>query len=128
MHELAIADSILSTLAREAESRKLGRVEAVVVRVGALSGVVPEALRFGFEAIRADTAFAATRLEVEWIEVAARCPACATEFPVKDLLFACPRCGSGRIDIVRGNELEIAYLEVDDDGEGASRDQGALRE
>jgi hydrogenase nickel incorporation protein HypA/HybF len=115
MHELSIASSILSTVESESRRLGLGRVHAVVVRVGALSGVVPDALQFSFEAIRIDTPFAETRLEIEWREVRARCADCDREFEVKDLRFACPGCESTSIEVTSGNELEIAHLEVEDD-------------
>lgn len=117
MHELAIAESILTSVEQEIERRQLPAVQKIVVRVGALSGVVPEALQFSFEAIRTDTALAETRLEIEWVDVHGFCRSCGREFDVEDLLFACPICGSGGIEVTRGQELEIAYLEVDDERE-----------
>lgn len=113
MHELAIAESIYRVVEEERIRRRLGSVQTVVVRVGALSGVVPEALEFSFEAIITDTPLADTRLEIEWIPIQGECRDCGREFDVEDLLFACPFCTSAQIEITRGTELDIAYLEVE---------------
>ena len=50
MHELSIADAILDAVRVEAEKRPGAHVTKVGVRIGALSGVEPEALSFGFSA------------------------------------------------------------------------------
>ena len=48
MHELSIALSILDLVAEQAE-RQPGRIVAVHVKLGALAGVVPAALRSAFD-------------------------------------------------------------------------------
>jgi hydrogenase nickel incorporation protein HypA/HybF len=65
MHELSIALSLVE-LASE-ELARLGdvRLGAVHVRVGTLSGVVPEALRFSFDVAADGTTIAGARLEIE---------------------------------------------------------------
>jgi hydrogenase nickel incorporation protein HypA/HybF len=112
MHELSIAESIVNTVLQEIERKTLPPVQKIVVRVGALSGVVPEALQFGFEAITADTQLAQTKLEIEFVPVQGTCRDCEQTFAVEEFFFACPRCQSGHLDITRGEELDIAYLEV----------------
>ncbi|MFQ5769938.1 MAG: hydrogenase maturation nickel metallochaperone HypA [bacterium] len=118
MHELAIANTIVTTVLHEIERQDLPPVKAVVVRVGALSGVVPEALQFNFEAITIDTPLAHTKLEIEKIPVQGKCRKCSREFTVKNYLFVCPSCQSGQIQVTQGEELDIAYLEVEDGHDG----------
>lgn len=48
MHELSIALSLVELAAEAAANAGAERVEAVHLRVGALAGVVPEALQFSF--------------------------------------------------------------------------------
>jgi hydrogenase nickel incorporation protein HypA/HybF len=114
MHELSIAASIVDAVSMEMNRQNLPSVHAIVVRVGALSGVDPEALRFGFAAITAETPLAKTRLEIEHVPVLGKCRTCNYEFSVKDYIFACPACQSGQIEVTHGEELDIAYLEVDE--------------
>ncbi|MFQ5865171.1 MAG: hydrogenase maturation nickel metallochaperone HypA [bacterium] len=113
MHELSIASSIVSTVLEEIERRDLPPVKTIVVRVGVLSDVVPEALLFSFEAITTDTSLANAKLKIEHIPVQGKCHKCGHDFAVENSVFACPFCQSGQIEITRGQELDIAYLEVE---------------
>ena len=116
MHELSIATSILDTVLQEIEAKNLPPVENIVVRIGALSGLLPDALEFSFEAIKQNTPLADTRLDIEKVSVTGKCRDCAADFEVEDFVFACPRCGSGNIEVTHGQELDIAYLDVMEDG------------
>ncbi len=117
MHELAIANSIMNTVAQEAETRNLKTVKAIGLKIGVLTDVVPEALEFGFSAITAGTALEGTRLEIMSIPVKGRCRKCGDSFGVNGLVFVCPDCGAGDIIVEQGQELDIAYIEVDDSPE-----------
>lgn len=112
MHELGIAQSIIQTVLDEVAAKGLTPVESITVRVGALSSVVPEALEFGFDALKADTALAETQLKIERVPIQGKCKDCGRDFDVEDYVFACPHCESGQLTVLRGEELEIAYLEV----------------
>ena len=114
MHELSIAQSIIETVLREKQEKHLPEVKSIVLRIGALSGVVPEALQFGYDALIIDTPLAQTELKIEHIPVQGQCKQCGREFEVQDFFFACPHCGSGDLDITHGEELDIAYLEVEE--------------
>lgn len=112
MHELSIANAIVDTVLQEIQRKNLPPVQAIALRIGALSSVDPEALRFGFDSIIPDTPLAKTKLEIEFVPVQGKCRACGQAFAVEDLVFACPHCQSGQIEVARGEELDIAYLEV----------------
>lgn len=114
MHELALARSIVAIADAAARHGGAAAVRAVGVRVGAIAGVEPEALCFGFEVARAGTRLASARLELERVALACRCERCGVEFETADPhgVARCPECGvpSGRV--LRGRELEVAWLEV----------------
>jgi hydrogenase nickel incorporation protein HypA/HybF len=66
MHELSIALSLVEAVCEELP--RLGdrvSIRRVRVRVGPLSGVVPEALAFAFEVAADDSPIAGARLEIE---------------------------------------------------------------
>ncbi len=115
MHELAIAESIVKIALGEIEKRKLYSVNTIHVRIGALNAVVPEALQFGFEAITADTRLADTRLDIESVSIKGKCRKCSSEFEVEEFMFICPLCGSAEIKLIQGEELHVAYMEVEDE-------------
>lgn len=114
MHELSIALGIVDAAAEEAGRLGRGRVVAVHLRLGPLSGVVPDALRSAFELAREqEPALAAAELVVEEVPVAAYCPACAAERAVPFPELRCPACGTPTPDVVRGRELEVFAIEVE---------------
>ncbi len=118
MHELSIAQSIMETVLEEAgRQAPSARVSVIGLRIGALSGILPDALEFGFDALKKGTPLAGCRLAMEEVPVTARCRACGRDFEVRELMFACPHCSSSSIDVVQGQELDIAYIEVDDETE-----------
>jgi len=112
VHELSIAQSIISHVLQEAEQRRLPPVQKVVVRVGPLSGIFPEALQFGYDSLVVDTPLANSQLEIQEIPLRGKCKSCGFEFPIENNLFVCSQCLSTQIEVVSGLELDIAYLEV----------------
>ena len=115
MHEFSIAMEILRTLRKE--SRRLngqGPIRQVGVRIGELAAVDPEALHFCFEALVRDSNLGPVELEIDFRPRIHRCPQCNETFPVVDYAIECPRCRNPQTEYVSGDELELAYLEVDD--------------
>lgn len=115
MHELAIAETIVEKLQQRMRTNGYARINAVGMRIGKLSDVVPDALTFGFELCVKDTALDGAALEIEHVPVRGRCNACRKEFEVDGYLFVCSDCQSRDIEMLQGQELEITYLRVEDD-------------
>lgn len=111
MHELSIALSMIEQVEEEADKRG-GSVEAVHVRLGVLSGVDIQALRFAYEMAREGTRLAAARLEIESVPLLVFCPRCArTRAPAPDRI-ACPFCITPEQQILQGKELEVRAFEI----------------
>lgn len=113
MHELSIANSVLEAVRTEVQRRPGARLVKVGLRVGELAGVDPEALSFSFQAITHGTEFEHATLEIEARPRRHRCPKCGVEFNVQDYNTACPDCGASRTECISGDELELAYLELE---------------
>lgn len=112
MHELSIAMSMIEQIEEEADRQGAHTVDVVYVRLGVLSGVDPEALRFAYEVACADTPFANSRLEIEAVALLVQCPQCgATHRPSTQRIF-CPRCRTPQQKILEGRELELRALEL----------------
>ncbi|HEY7634628.1 MAG TPA: hydrogenase maturation nickel metallochaperone HypA [Gemmatimonadales bacterium] len=113
MHELSIALSLVDA-AREEADRLGARVFAVHLRVGALAGVVPEALLASYEMAAAGTPLEGSRLDIEEIPVVVFCPRCEVQRQLTSVqLFCCPECGTPTPQIERGRELELIALEIE---------------
>lgn len=112
MHEVGIIESALTVIRREAHAHGASRVDRVVMRIGAISGVEPEALRFAFEAVTPGGIAEGAALEIELVPARVHCRACAADFTVENgFIFACPRCQALSGDVRSGRELELARLE-----------------
>ena len=109
MHEFGIMETVLRDAAAASRGAPL---RALTVRVGPLSGVVVDALRFAFESLAPGGPAEGARLVVEETKPAFRCPDCGTRYetPVGD--YRCPACGSVRGELVAGNEMELMSIEV----------------
>lgn len=115
MHELSIAMGIVEAATEEAQRRGV-QVSAVHLRLGALSGVVKDALLFSYEVACGDTPLAGSKLIVEDVPVVIHCPQCKENKTLISLQsFRCPDCGTPTMNIVRGKELEVFALEVEDE-------------
>jgi hydrogenase nickel incorporation protein HypA/HybF len=71
-------------------------------------------LSFCFESLVKGTAFGPVGLDIETRPRQQRCPRCARTFAVVGYALACPDCGEVSTECVGGDELELAYLEVDE--------------
>jgi hydrogenase nickel incorporation protein HypA/HybF len=115
MHELSIALGIVDVVSEELSRLGAVRVDAVHLRLGALSGVVKEALLFSFEAAAAGTPIDGARLQIEDVAATVWCASCAAERALASVaLRRCPVCNAVAPEIVRGEELEVIGLEVVD--------------
>jgi len=114
MHELSIALSILDVAAEEAERQGGGRVAAIHLRLGPLSGVVKDALRSAYELARESSLVDGAELVIEEVPLVTYCPACAAERALASAQqLCCPVCGNPTPEVVRGRELEIVALEIE---------------
>ena len=114
MHELSIAMGIVEAAQEEAAKRGV-HVSAVHLRLGALSGVVKEALLFCYEMAAQDTPLQGSRLIVEDVPVVVFCPQCKARRTLSSVQwFACGECGTPTGEILQGKELEVCALEVDE--------------
>ncbi len=114
MHELSIATSILESVQKEAERRPGAQIVKVGLRIGELAGVDCDALTFGWEAITKETRWERLALEIEHIPRRQRCAGCGHEFNASDFMTACPKCADLMTITIAGDELDIAYLEVEE--------------
>lgn len=115
MHEMGIALHIVE-IASSAVPDDVDdlQVEVVNLKVGRLTAVVPQSLRFCFNIVTRDTALAGARLQIEEIPVVVHCDHCDLETTIEEPPFVCSGCDSGDIEIVAGRELVVTSIEVAD--------------
>ncbi len=111
MHELSIAQSILTVTERHAAGRPVERVE---VKVGHLRQVVPSALEFAFDLLVEGTALDGAELTIEEVPARGRCRRCDSETMLSSFPLACARCGSTDLELVAGEELLVEALVIEE--------------
>lgn len=120
MHELGIATDVARIARETAAGQGAARIVSLRLRVGAWSGVEPASLRFALETLSAPGVCEAgdplqgVRVDLERVEPEFLCPSCGLEYRGEGYFDPCPRCGGLGGTLVRGEELELVEIEVDD--------------
>ena len=113
MHEMGIAQQIIDIAAASIPAEMTAaRVERVNLKIGRLSAVVPESLRFCFEIVARDTPLVGAELAIEETPILARCKDCDHRWTIEEPVFTCTRCAGGHLEILSGRELDIVSIEV----------------
>jgi hydrogenase nickel incorporation protein HypA/HybF len=113
VHELSIMESALRIALAQAKKAGARRVCQIRLRIGALSGVVPDALQFAFEALAPGTLAEGAELAIENVPPRFWCSRCSKEFQSEDLFADCPDCQQPSGELRTGREMEVASLEID---------------
>jgi len=108
MHELAITQNVVEAVTSRTGSAPVAEVR---VRVGRLSGVVPDAMRFCFDLVTAGTPLEGADLEIEQPAGRGRCRRCGVELELLDLVLLCG-CGSADVEVLTGRELAVASVQM----------------
>jgi hydrogenase nickel incorporation protein HypA/HybF len=113
VHELSVAEELVELASEQLLRAGAGRVVSIRVRVGALAGVIPPALRSAFRAASAGSPVEGARLLIDEVPVAIFCEACELERTLEGIQSRrCPVCGTPAGEIARGDELEMLTMEV----------------
>ncbi len=116
MHEMGIAAEILRIVNESIPGDMIHpRVARINLRVGRLSAVVPQSLKFCFEIAAKDGPAEGAQLHIEEIAVTARCNDCANLWEIDAPAFQCPRCDSGSLELLSGRELDIESIELEEE-------------
>ena len=114
MHELSIALSIADLAAEQARQAGAALVRAIELDIGALSGVDTEALNFAMDIAFKNTLLEEAEIKINHIKAACECMDCAHEFGAESYLFSCPKCNGSNTRIIRGMEMQLRSLLIED--------------
>jgi hydrogenase nickel incorporation protein HypA/HybF len=112
MHELGITQQIVAIAETRGGGRKVSRV---VVEIGRLSAVLPDAVRFCFDLCAAGTPVEGAELKIIETPGTARCRECGSVVQLERPFGRCS-CGCADLDWLTGEELRVTELEVVDGG------------
>lgn len=114
MHEVGIANSILEAGQTEAARLAGSRLTRIGVRVGVLSGVDMEALKFALTALRKGTELEAVEIDLQSCPRRNLCMGCGHEFETALYSEPCPMCAEIESKLIGGEELELSFVEVEE--------------
>jgi len=112
MHELSIAQSIVELAEDVATKEQADSINSIDIEIGALSGVVMEALEFALEITTKSTKLENAKINYLLRTGKADCIECNFQFETNDLLVFCPKCNKANYRIIDGKQLRIKSLTV----------------
>ncbi|MFM8705752.1 MAG: hydrogenase maturation nickel metallochaperone HypA [Planctomycetia bacterium] len=113
MHELSIATNVVELASHHVREAGGGRVAAVTLRIGRLSCVHEDALRYSFDLVREGTPLAGAELRIVAVPVSVWCTRCEAAFELPGIQrFACPICSTPSADICAGRELDLESIDI----------------
>ena len=115
MHELSIVAGLFETVTEQARANGAKRVTGVTLKIGRLSGVVPELLASAFDMYKKDTIAAEAVLTVDLVPLRVRCKACGAERGVESFTFLCASCTSPDLEILEGTDMILERIELESD-------------
>ncbi|MCW5312648.1 hydrogenase maturation nickel metallochaperone HypA [Nostoc sp. KVJ3] len=110
MHELGITQNIVAIVTENAKGAK---VQRVLLEIGKLSAIMPDAIRFCFDICTQGTLLEGATLEILEIPGLAKCRQCGAEIYL-DKPFGICSCGSVQLDLITGEELKIKEIEIEE--------------
>ncbi len=110
MHELGITQNIVAIVAEHAKGTKVKRV---ILEIGKLSAIMPDAIEFCFDICSQGTILQGAVLEILEIPGLARCRQCGAEIHLEQPFGICD-CGSKLLDLIAGEELKIKEIEIEE--------------
>lgn len=88
-------------------------VRRVILEIGGLSHVDPDAMAFAFDAQKHGTMAENAVLEIVRTEGRIWCMDCAEVRLITQRGEPCPECGSYKLTVIAGDDLRVRELEVD---------------
>ncbi|MDP1594335.1 MAG: hydrogenase maturation nickel metallochaperone HypA [Gallionella sp.] len=113
MHEMSLAENVLQIIEESACAQNFRRVRGVVLEIGQLSAVEPDAMRFCFDVVMRGTLAEGAVLQIIETPGAGRCLACGATVVMQEQYGLCPSCGSPRLEITAGNQMRVKDLAVE---------------
>lgn len=113
MHEMSLAEGVLQLVEETAQREKAQRVKLVVLEIGLLSSVEPDALRFCFEAVTQGSVAQGATLEIIQTPGAGWCTPCGVRVAMSELYGECPQCGSYQVQPTEGIEMRVKEIEIE---------------
>lgn len=113
MHELAVTESILEIALRHARQHEATQITALHLVIGQLSSIIDDSVQFYWDLIAKDTPAEGARLVFTRIPIELECRSCQAQYSPSSDDLACPKCGSLKIKVLKGEEFFLESIEIE---------------
>lgn len=113
MHELSLAQSMVSELVDYIKKNSVKKVHAITIVIGKLSGAEKEPFEFAFPIAAEGTLLESALLNVEVQKAVILCNDCGVKTTLDIPLFRCSSCSSKNIKLINGKEFLIKSMEIE---------------
>lgn len=113
MHELSICQALIEQVESIARENEAHAVKTIWVQVGPLSGAEIPLLQHAYPVAAAGSVAENAELILERMPVKVHCHRCGRESEVEPNKLVCASCGDYHTDLVSGDEMLLARLELD---------------
>ena len=111
MHEMALADSIRTTLLSAAKKSALSEIVSVDLQIGGLSCVDAESLTLALKRTLEDTIAHACHIKIAHIPGVVACRHCNLHYETDDFYVTCPSCNQYGFTVLSGKQMKICSFE-----------------
>ncbi|MBE5996475.1 MAG: hydrogenase maturation nickel metallochaperone HypA [Lachnospiraceae bacterium] len=113
MHELAITEGIIEAAVPAAIKNGAEKILEIRIRIGELSGVVPECILEYFDMASRGTIAEGAEIVFETIPATITCKDCGYDGVISRGSYTCPQCGSAAFSLTGGREFYVESLRVE---------------
>ena len=129
MHEWALAEAVISTISRLAESEGLREIKEVKLKIGELQQIELEVFKFALTQLRDSSLLKNAKFNIEVVNAEIKCRNCGFEWSLENekidkdaaeaihfipevihAFIRCPKCGSPDFEITGGRGVWIEDL------------------
>ena len=115
MHELGLVNYVVKEVSKIAEDNNVSKIKSVTLEFGEVSGIVTSYLYNYWDwYTKKFPIFEGSELKCEEIPAVTWCDDCKITYSTIKYGKICPHCGSGKTWLLRGNEMRIKQIEVED--------------
>jgi hydrogenase nickel incorporation protein HypA/HybF len=112
MHELAVCQALVEQVDEIVQRQGAQAATLIRIKVGPLSGVVPDLLASAFPLAAAGSAAANAELQINASSIRVHCETCGAETDAAANRLLCGTCGDWHTRLVAGDELILESVEL----------------
>lgn len=116
MHELSLLLGVADRIGEVVRENGIDHVDAVVLEVGEVTGIIPLFLEDGYSVLKDEYDFLKDSvLIIDTVKGIAKCLDCGAEYEIVRNKGVCPSCGSRNKDVLKGRDFFIKEIRIYED-------------